>query len=363
LRQNGAADIHLHAGWRCCSTYVWSRFRASPEAMAFYEPFYEQHARLTLRSISALHERSWQSRHPRLDQPYAMEYASLIDTVGVRGYHEDFAIRQYFQLETHEPRENAYLRRLSAAAAGHDRRAVYGYSRSLGRVRPLKASLGGHHLVIMRDPVQQWLSCRSYRQRHRYAYFELSHVLILALAPPGSIAHRYAQHLQLPAPPAVSVHEQLKFLWRAVGPLDDRMSFSVFLAVYLLSYAHALTVADLVIDMDCLAQSVSYRRSVTSACEGLTGLAPDFSDCALPAPHETPPGLELGALAREVLAATIGSPHHCWQTETNRHAAQIESYLHARLPAPPPARRQTQPWAARLRRLLVTVDAGSVQQV
>lgn len=331
--------------------------------MAFYEPFNEHHARLTLQSISALNERSWQSRHPRLDQPYANEYTPLIDAVGVRGYHEDFAIRQYFQPETHEPRENAYLRQLSAAAAGHDRRAVYGYSRSLGRARPLKSSLGGHHLVIMRDPVQQWLSCRSYRQRHRYAYFELSHLLILALAPPGSIAHGVARQLQVPTPPALSMHEQLKFLWRAVGPLDDRISFSAFLAVYLLSYAHALTVADLVIDMDCLAQSASYRRSITAACEGLTGVAPDFSDCVLPAPHETPPGVELGALAREVLAATIGNSRHHWQTETNRHAAQIESYLHARLPAPPPARRQTQPWATRLRRLLVTDGAGSVQQV
>ncbi|MGH1557700.1 hypothetical protein ACRAWD_07315 [Caulobacter segnis] len=41
--------VFVHSGWRCSSTYVWSRFRALPGVRAYYEPWHEQLARVTAR--------------------------------------------------------------------------------------------------------------------------------------------------------------------------------------------------------------------------------------------------------------------------------------------------------------------------
>lgn len=45
--------------------------------------------------------------------------------------------------------------------------------RSLARVGAIKRVFGGHHVVLIRDPVQQWLSARSQRLKHGSPYFEL----------------------------------------------------------------------------------------------------------------------------------------------------------------------------------------------
>ena len=57
---------------------------------------------------------------------------------------------------------------------------------------------GGHHVVLIRDPVQQWLSARSQRLQHRSPYFELGYLMILALASRLSVAGRIARWLKIP---------------------------------------------------------------------------------------------------------------------------------------------------------------------
>ena len=56
----------------------------------------------------------------------------------------------------------------------------------------LKHALGGYHVLVRRNARQQWLSCRSYREKVSLPYFELCHFLILALAPAGTPARRFA---------------------------------------------------------------------------------------------------------------------------------------------------------------------------
>jgi DNA-binding transcriptional LysR family regulator len=68
--------------------------------------------------------------------------------------------------------ERDYLGLLIAHAARQSNHAVLGFSRSLGRMRAIKRQFRGFHVVLMRDPLQQWLSCRSYRIRSGSSYFE-----------------------------------------------------------------------------------------------------------------------------------------------------------------------------------------------
>jgi len=275
--------VFLHSGWRCASTYVWNRFRRNPHTTSFYEPFGENLARSSHKRIRRQTAQGWDSRHPPLAQPYAEEYRPLLRPFlkGVPGYHETFALERYFPTAAGIGPEVGYISRLILHARRRGTSPVLGFSRSLGRAAALKHALGGYHILIRRNPWQQWLSCRSYRDRMEISYFELCHFLILALAPAGTAARRFADTLHLPSLPQ-GMPQQLRFLNSALQPWSDELSYRAFIAVSLLSLAVAEPIADLVLDVDRLGRSPQYRETVRTRLLADVGLGVDFGDCRVP---------------------------------------------------------------------------------
>lgn len=272
--------VFLHAGWRCASTYVWSRFRRNPSTTSFYEPFGETLARCSPKRIQRQTVQGWNSRHPPLTSPYADEYRPLLFPVlkGVPRYRTEFALERYFPTQAGVGPEARYLSRLIRHARRRGTHPVLGFSRSLGRAAALKRALGGYHVLLRRNLLQQWLSCRSYREEVSLSYFELCHFMILALAPSGSPARRFAGMLGLPKLPR-GLQRQFPFLHAAIHPWSDELSYSAFTAVSLLSHAVAEPIADLVLDVDRLGRSSQYREAVGARLLAEVGLSIDFGDC------------------------------------------------------------------------------------
>lgn len=292
--------VFLHAGWRCASTYVWSRFRRNPQTTSFYEPFGEALARCSPKRIQRVTAQGWDSRHPPLLLPYAEEYRPLLRPFlkGVPGYRREFALERYFPARDGLAPEVRYLSRLIRHAQRRGTRPVLGFSRSLARAAGLKAGLGGYHVMLRRNPVQQWLSCRSYRAQAPLSYFESCHFLILALAPADSPAHRFARTLGLPSLPR-GLPQQLQAL-HCAGSFSDELSFRAFTAVRLLSYAAAEPAADLVLDVDRLGRSSQYRDAMRARILADAGLAIDFDDCRLPSHDPARVSVEFAAVERDV---------------------------------------------------------------
>lgn len=305
---DSSSTVFLHGGWRCASTYVWSRFRASPLTTCFYEPFAERLAHSSAKRIGRDTSGGWDSRHPQLSAPYRSEYLPLLRRVGrgVRGYHEQLALARYFPRDD-LGRERSYLDRLIEHARARGTHPVLGFSRSLARAAALKQTLGGYHVVIRRAPRQQWLSCRSYRG-NGLPYFELCHLLILALAPPGSPAGALARSLGLPRPSpwARSLKRQMQSLHAAVHPCGDELSYRAFIGVYLLSHALAAPAADLLLDMERLGGSAQYRDEARESILGRTGIAVDFSDCTVAHHDGAGIGLDFAAAEADVRERLIG---------------------------------------------------------
>ena len=281
--------VFLHGGWRCASTYVWSRFRELPSTACFFEPFDERLARCTPKRIRRDTAASWDSRHPVLHAPYRHEYLPLLGFVrkGVRGYRDGYALARYFPPRGGLSPEVRYLSRLLRRARTEGKQAVLGFSRSLARAAALRDSMGGYHIVIRREPLQQWLSFRSYRERLPLQYFELCHFLVLAVAPADSPAARFARHLGLPRPRRLlgGLQRQLRCLHAAIYPWRDELSYRAFVAVSLLSHSAAAPAADLMLDVDRLGRSSAYRETVSAKIAADTGLELDFSDCK-PSNHD-----------------------------------------------------------------------------
>lgn len=293
--------VFLHAGWRCASTYVWSCFRRNPGTTSFYEPFGETLARSSPKRIQRQTARGWNSRHPVLASPYAEEYAPLHWPLlkGVPGYRPEFALARYFPTAAGIGPEVSYISRLIRHARRRDTHPVLGFSRSLARAAALKRALGGYHMVIRRNALQQWLSCRSYRAEVSLSYFELCHFLILALAPRHSPARRFAARLGLPSLPG-GLHRQFQAMYAAIHPWTDELSYRAFLAVSLVSHAAAEPAADLVLDVDRLSSSLAYRKRVSAKIQTATGLEVDFSDCRVPMHDPAAIPMNFAAIERDV---------------------------------------------------------------
>lgn len=291
--------VFLHAGWRCASTYVWSRFRRNPFTTSFYEPFGESLARCSPKRIQRQTVQGWNSRHPPLALPYADEYRALLRPLlkGVPGYRKEFALERYFA--TRVGPEARYIARLIRHAHSRGTYPVLGFSRSLGRAAALKHALGGYHVLVRRNPLQQWLSCRSYRSEISLGYFELSYFLILALAPADTPAQRLAATLGLPRLPR-GLQQQYKFLHAAIHPWSDELSYRVFTAVSLLSHASAEPAADMVIDVDRLGRSAQYRDAVRTRILADVGLGIDFDDCRVPIHEPALVPVDFAAVERDV---------------------------------------------------------------
>lgn len=315
---NDRPAIFLHGGWRCASTYVWSRFRALPQTQCFFEPFDERLSRCTRERIRRDTAASWDSRHPSLGAPYREEYLPLLRLrwKGVRGYREGFALARYFPSAKGVGPETKYLARLLRHARADGKQAVLGLCRSLARMAALKDAMGGYHILVRRRPLQQWLSFRSYRERLPLQYFELCHFLILAMAPAGSPAARFARHLGLPQLPRLALRQRsrLRALHAAIYPWSDELSYRAFIAVSLLSHSAAAAAADLTLDVDRLGSSPAYRQAVSSRIWADTGLGIDFGDCRVPEHDAAPVSVDFASIEEEVRAylaacgAALGPP-------------------------------------------------------
>ena len=294
--------VFIHSGWRCSSTYIWHRFRALSGVRAYYEPWHEQLARITAETIFLETPGNSGLRHPGGETPYLREFDVVLDPAGgVRAFDAGFALdRFWIEPEVSDLEQQVYVEGLVAAARDRGEVPVLACCRTLGRAGWLKRRFKGFHIVLIRDPVQQWLSFYSLRRRPRPTYFELCHYVLLSeMASCGDVSRALlGEPLQSGKPLADRIAAVRARLKRAPASV----SFQAFLAVWLGSYLKALPHADLVVDVDRLARDQAYACAIERAIEDGCGLRPDFSDCRAPAPHGVSPPVAWRKATREVIA-------------------------------------------------------------
>lgn len=295
--------VFVHSGWRCSSTYIWHRFRAAPNVRAYYEPWHEQLAGVTAETIRAETPANSGLRHPGGSEPYLKEFEVVLDeNGGVQRFDASFALdRFWIEPEASDLAQQAYVERLIEAARIRGETPVLACCRTLGRAGWLKKRFGGFHIVLVRDPVQQWLSFYSLRRRPRPTYFELCHYVLLSEMAVWRDAARQILGRAFDGSGALS--QRLAAVRRAFKRRPATLSFQAFLAVWLASHLKALPYADLVIDVDRLARDQAYAREIEAAIAAGCGVRPDFSDCRAPAPHGVAPPIEWRKAARAVVDA------------------------------------------------------------
>jgi hypothetical protein len=294
--------VFIHGLWRTGSTYVWSRFRALPEVCAYYELFHEALGCETRQELANRSPGGWASRHPHLDTGYFAEYLPLIGGRGIPGFDKSFPVDHFFaeNPDTLEP-ERRYIASLVAHAKRRGQAPVFGCCRTIGRAPWLRTRFRGMHILLVRDPRQQWYSGYARRREAGQAYFEVMPYFILGKAE-FAPARRVARMLGIPMVDATTVDAEYQRYAALLDAADPEQSYAAFYAVLSLSLDRALPVADLVIDIDRLSADPTYRIGVERAVRARTKLDVSFGDAAV-ARHDIPPDLmNFDAIERSVSA-------------------------------------------------------------
>jgi hypothetical protein len=251
--------------------------------MAFHEPFHETLGHLTEGVIGNMRAEGWASGHPGLEAPYFAEYAPLLQQpLGVRGFQGRFAYEDYYALDPDlVAPQRAYLQTLLDLAAAHDKRAVLGFCRSLGRLPWLvKEFPDALHVRLHRDPVSQWISGFQQFTRSDNAYFLAGYVVIAATAYGQPYLQAVCRDLGIPAAPSPDPLAAYGFYLGWVREQTPLLLFRVFWHVHQLSLLRAGDLAHLVIDMDRLGTQ-EYRDGVVESLAAY-GIQASFDDASTP---------------------------------------------------------------------------------
>ena len=273
-------SIFLHSGWRTAGTWIWSQFRRHGRVMGFYEPLSESLATLTLQSMRAMRPGATNSRHPEPNRPYFEEFAPLFGgrRPGVAGYRPEFAYESFFlDAESDAPHLAAYLDSLLSLAHGQAKLPVLKFCRSSGRVAWLRKQFpDAAHVVVLRDPVSQWLSGWKIFLEDGNPYYITTPLRTLVRHKDRDTVAKAIELLRV-RPRDYDFPHRHAACCRFVKSMTPEALYRGFLAFWVSTTTAALPEADVVIESERLSDP-EYRVVAEQSIESLTGITISLAD-------------------------------------------------------------------------------------
>lgn len=181
-RNTPTRPIFLHSSFRTSSTWLWERFRRSPDTTAYYEIFHEQLADITPAQVMGNHHAAWESKHPA-QAPYLIEFLNLMQGgKGIPEFDASMAFKSFIPAEgfngTLTEQEKAYVSLLIRNATDNHKIPVLTCTRSVGRVGALVKAFPGCHILLYRRLFDQWASYSYHSLKGGNYFFEIMNYVI-----------------------------------------------------------------------------------------------------------------------------------------------------------------------------------------
>lgn len=335
--------IFIHSSWRTSSTWFWQKFRTPPTTLCFYEPFNIQLSSISREMAATLNPKSWQlssgtpaaSGHPGAS-PYYAEFGPLIRrSGGARLYRREMdaewflpvgGLRGYLR-----GAELRYLALLLRLAERNGRTAVLGFTRSLGRLFPMKAHFPGVHIFLRRNLWTQWVSFLDQkRQGNPFFYLSILEMctgrddLFLSFVRSYYLKKATTLYLLTRGGREESLQEDA-LDQKLLLLLPESDVFAMFVVVHIYLYVHAELVADIVVDSTRIATNANYRRMTEQQLADLTGCSVSLSDSL----HQQQfvimdkNAVEWGEIGRQLRFAMRLLPADLDPAQTNRIAGEL----------------------------------------
>ena len=284
--------VFLHSGWRTGSTYIWNQFRRQPTTLAYYEPLHERLDHPGENLVRA-YWNTETSHHPSLDAPYFSEYQPLIEAGQLSLFQPEFSYRRFFlSAEDKEPALQRYLQMLIGHADKSNRKAVLGFSRSLGRVGWLKQNFDAVHLIIHRNPRRQWASIYHQQVKYKNSYFLVNQFLICGQNRTHPALQPLIQRYDIPLIQTSCVDNDIVLYQKIFDGIGGNIAYMVFYYLWRLTQILAAPYCDVLVNIDRLSIDSAYRIQTTAAIQAQTGLTPSFDDATSGRPDVAMPELD-----------------------------------------------------------------------
>ncbi|MBD2867964.1 hypothetical protein [Paenibacillus arenilitoris] len=272
--------IFLHSSWRTSSTYLWNKYRSHSYITAYYEPFHEILNTISHSEVELLTHKSWESKHPELVRPYFSEYLPLIQIRGVEGFKNDFSYSNFFVNNEELIEQKFYIERLLDSAIASQQKPVLGFCRSTGRTRWMREMFpNAVHILLMRNPIQQWLSGYQQKIKNDNDAFIIIYLLLMGLVKENKYIICVRNYYGIPQLNSNDMSELMNFYRQQ--KLSDEILYEIFLHIYIFTMIESYNQVDLVIDIDKLSKSKLYNKYIGLLQRSLTGVNLDFSDASV----------------------------------------------------------------------------------
>ena len=293
--------IFLHSSFRTSSTWFWNKFRPFQETVCYYEPFNDELGTITTEKAVWASFNAWDSGHPP-GEAYYQEYLPLIQSAGgAQLFDQSISLDWFTPIGGLRGELRAAEIQYVAMLINHAHRegmiAVFGETRSLGRLWAIKNSFGGLHVFLHRNLWKQWLSYLYYARRGMHYFRDSAARLINRSEDPflAGIAGFYLKRALGFRRGHHSEEDQSRAIDERLGlllSLPESHAFAMFMALHIYLYLHAQFSADLTVDVTKLAREGGYRSRIESELARQTGLEISLSDVA---DEQRPTGVAISA--------------------------------------------------------------------
>jgi hypothetical protein len=260
--------VFVHSSWRTGSTWLWSKLRQAPNAIAYCEIFNERLKNCTVQNLRDNDFAKWNSKHPE-GAPYFLEFAPLVGADGaVKGFDPSMAIERFMPADglhgALSVAEQAYIEGLIENAAQRRKLPVLTDTRTLGRLRAIAKAFPGRHVLLVRNLFHQWASYSEQRADGNRYFLEMLFETVEA--------SRHDPFVKLIAD------------WFADEDRSETSEriFQLFLLFHLYLYAHAYDAADCVVDLNRVAADPEARQAAEGRLSDYVGFPIDLADAQIP---------------------------------------------------------------------------------
>ena len=266
----------LYSLWRAGSTYIFNVFRRSDYGYwAYNEPIHEIALNAKNQNNPEFFEKFTSDnlkplRHPYLQKSYFYELQQTFNAW--KGFIEKkMILDDYFETNLSSPLEN-YLRAIIKAAKG---RPVIQECRTSCRIGTIKKNIGGKHIYLWRNPWDQW---QSFKVNDEY-FIVVCQIILGGLSVPKIIS-MIREEISYAEFHSENIAEEIAhFNQKKISP---EHSYLVFYTLWCLGLMEGIRHADLLISIDSLSYSLSYRMSINNQLQMFDITDLDFSDCQVP---------------------------------------------------------------------------------
>lgn len=265
--------VFIHSLFRAGSTYLFYVFRRSKAGYRCYqEPLHEisfyakQNYELLLKEHS---EQAVMLRHPRLEKPYFFELYEVAEKC-LPNLRPEAIYDAYFTTDGANFGIDFWASLINESPS----KPIIQECRTSSRLGSIKASLGGYHIYLWRNPWDQWWS-------HKVTdYFDAANQMIINSPNHPDVIARLRREIAFTPCEIDDIGD--RFDWFKKHKLAPQHSYLVLYILWFLALKEGHSKADILLNVDRLSDSSEYRRQIIGEFANKDITSIDFSDCSIP---------------------------------------------------------------------------------